>query len=125
MIKKTIAIIACAAGLCGCASPGPVPHLSDHRCQQLVNAADQLAMVGGPLPKAITTLKPVQVYADHGNIVIALQRNARGEEGFYIMPATSSFDPRFASLPGWTFNLAEPSDPYVSNLFEYSRRWGR
>lgn len=116
-------LLACAAGLCGCASTGPIPHLSDARCQKLVTAADQFAVVGGPLPEAIVRLNPVQVYGDHGNMVIALQRNDLGEQGFYIVPTTSSFDPRYGPHRGWTFKLVNPSDPYLSNLFEYSRHW--
>ena len=111
MMKKTFAILACAAGLCGCASTGPVPHLSDHRCQKLVTDADQLAVVGGPLPPSITQLNPVQVYGDHGNIVIALQRNAQGEQGFYIVPTTSSYDPRYRPSREWNFTLVNPADP--------------
>jgi hypothetical protein len=122
MTKKAIALIACGAGLCGCASSGPVPHLSDERAQKLVTAADQMAMVGGVLPDAIESLNPIQVYADHGNIVIAMQRNAQGEQGFYIVPTASSFDPRFVAHPGWTFTLVNPSDNYLSNLFQYSRK---
>lgn len=82
-------------------------------------------MIGGPLPEAIQNLNPVQVYADHGNIVIALQRNAQGEQGFYIVPTTSSYDPRYKPHPGWTFTLVNPNDAYVSNLFQYSRVWNR
>jgi hypothetical protein len=123
MMKKTIVLIACAAGLlCGCASSGGVPHLSDERAQKLVTAADQMAMVGGVVPDAIENLDPIQVYADHGNIVIAMQRNAQGEKGFYIMPTTSSFDPRFSSRPDWTFSLVNPSDPYLDNLYLYTRK---
>jgi hypothetical protein len=124
MIKKVIALalIACAAGLCGCASTGPVPHLSNERAQKLVTAVDEMAMVGGVVPDAVESLNPVQVYADHGNIVIALQRDAQGEQGFYIVPTTSAYDPRFAPHPGWTFSLVDPSDSYLSNLFQYSRK---
>ncbi|MGH7939771.1 MAG: hypothetical protein ACREFR_01705 [Limisphaerales bacterium] len=118
-------LIVCALGLWGCSSTGPVPHLSDHRCQELVTQADQLAMVGGPLPDSIQRLDPVQVYGDHGNIVIALHRNAQGEQGFYIVPTTSSYDPRFRPQPDWTFSLVNPNDPYLNNLFEYSRVWKR
>jgi hypothetical protein len=127
MMKQAFALVACAAGLglCGCASKGPIPQLSDHRCQQLVTQADQLAMIGGPLPESIAKLNPIQVYGDHGNIVIALQRNGRGEQGFYVVPTTSSFDPRYSPRPDWTFTLVEPSDPYVNNLFQYSRTWKR
>jgi hypothetical protein len=122
MMKKTIALIACAAGLYGCASSGPVPHLSDSRAQKLVTAADQMAMVGGVVPDAIEQLNPVQVYADHGNIVIALHRDAQGEQGFYIVPSASSYDPRFTAHPGWTFTVVNPSDAYLDNLFQYSRK---
>lgn len=122
MLKKPIAVFACAAGLCGCASPGPIPHLSDERAQKLVTAVDQMAMVGGVVPDAIENLNPVQVYADHGNIVIVLQRNSQGEQGFYIVPTSSSFDPRYSAHPGWTFTLVNPSDPYLNNLFQYTRK---
>lgn len=81
-----------------------------------------MAMVGGVVPDAIENLNPIQVYADHGNIVIAMVRNAQGEQGFYIQPTTSSFDPRFSSRAGWTFTLVNPTDPYLNNLFQYSRR---
>lgn len=117
-----MAVIACAAGLCGCASTGPIPHLSDEKAEKLVTAADEMAMVGGVVPDAIENLNPVQVYADHGNIVIALQRNAQGEVGFYIVPTTSSYDPRYAPHPGWTFSLVNPANSYLSNFFQYSRQ---
>ncbi|HEV2330991.1 MAG TPA: hypothetical protein VGY56_19590 [Verrucomicrobiae bacterium] len=125
MMKRVFALIAFAAGLWGCASSGPVPHLSDHKLQKLDTDADQMAVVGGPLPPSIAKLNPVQVYGDHGNIVIALQRNAQGEQGFYIVPTTSSYDPRYRPSPEWTFTLAHPTDPYLNNLFQYERRWGR
>lgn len=124
VLKNIFAIFLCAAaGLCGCASSDPVPHLSDHRAQKLDTQADQYAVIGGPLPPTITELNPVQVYADHGNIVIALQRNAQGERGFYIVPTTSSYDPRYRPNPEWTFTLVNPADAYLNNLFEYRRRW--
>ena len=122
MMKQMIALIGCSAGLCGCASTGAIPHLSDERAQKLVTAADQMAMVGGVVPDTIENLNPVQVYADHGNIVIALQRNSQGEQGFYIVPTTSSYDPRYAAHPGWTFTLVNPADAYLSNLFQYTRK---
>ncbi|HXC36563.1 MAG TPA: hypothetical protein VNV43_11860 [Candidatus Acidoferrales bacterium] len=125
MTKKVFALIACAAGLYGCASSGPVPHLSDHRLQKLDTDADRLAVVGGPLPPSISRLNPVQVYGDHGNIVIALQRDSQGEQGFYIVPTTSSYDPRYRPSPDWTFTPVNPTDPYLDNLFQYSRRWTR
>ncbi|HEY1788660.1 MAG TPA: hypothetical protein VGJ73_10915 [Verrucomicrobiae bacterium] len=121
-MKKTFALIACAAGLCGCASTGPIPHLSDERAQKLVTAVDQMAMVGGIVPDAVESLNPVQVYTDHGNIVIALQRDAQGEQGFYVVPTTSSFDPRYRPRPDWTFTLVNPSDSYLDNLFKYTRK---
>ncbi|HEX3627628.1 MAG TPA: hypothetical protein VH280_19650 [Verrucomicrobiae bacterium] len=122
-MKQIIAILACAAGLCGCASTGPVPNLSDHRAQKLVTQAEQLAVIGGPLPSEVARLNPVQVYGDHGNIVIALQRDAKGEQGFYIVPTISSYDPRYRPNPDWIFTPVNPSDPYLSNLFQYSRKW--
>jgi len=128
MIKKLLLVIACVAGFCGCASSGgtgAIPHLSDHRCQLLVTQADQFAMAGGPLPEQIQKLNPIQVYGDRGNIVIALQRNARGEQGFYIVPTTSSYDPTLRPHPDWTFTLVNPNDSYLNNLFQYSRVWRR
>ena len=120
------AICAAAAILSGCASDpansNGIPHLSDPRAQKLVTAADRLAMVGGPLPDEIENLNPVQVYADHGNIVIALHRTPQGEQGFYIVPTTSSYDPSLRARPGWTFTLVNPTDPYLNSLFQYSRR---
>src|SRR5262249_31835807 len=110
IMKQIIAILACAAGLCGCAGTGPVPHLSDHRAQKLVTQAEQLAVVGGPLPSEFARLNPVQVYGDHGNIVIALQRDASGEQGFYIVPTISSYDPRYKAGSDWTFTLVNQTD---------------
>lgn len=123
MLKTLIAAAACAGLLCGCANTGGVPHLSDYRCQRLVTDVDQLEMAGGPLPESIQRLKPVQIYGDHGNVVIALHRDNQGEQGFYIVPTTSSFDPRYKPRPDWTFKLEDPTDPYADNLFEYSRKW--
>ena len=121
-MKINFALIACATGLCGCASTGSIPHLSDHRCQQVDTAADKMAMIGGVLPDAIEKLNPVQVYVDHGNIVIAMLRNADGEQGFYIIPTMSSYDPRYTAHPGWTFSPVNPSDLYLNNMFVYSRK---
>jgi hypothetical protein len=125
-VIKTILPVIAAVGLCGCASAGgtgTIPHLSDHRCQLLVTQADRMAMAGGPLPDEIQRLNPVQVYGDHGNIVIALQRNSQGEQGFYIVPTTSSYDPALRPHPDWTFTLVNPNDSYVNNLYQYSRIW--
>ena len=126
LLLLTVAGCAAAAVMSGCATTTKTadgyPHLSDTRCQKLVTAADRLAMVGGPVPDAIENLNPVQVYADHGNIVIALHRSAQGERGFYIVPATSSYDPSLRPRPGWTFTLVDPSDPYLNTLFQYGRR---
>ena len=124
----TAAACACAAAavtlLSGCASTNSdgVPHLSDGRAQKIVTAADQLTMVGGPVPDAIENLNPIQVYADHGNIVIAMRRDAQGEKGFYIVASTSSYNPTFSPRPGWNYTLVNPSDPYVNSLFQYSRK---
>ena len=123
MIKKSFPLIACAAVLSGCASSSNgIPHLSDSRCQKLVTAVDELAMVGGPLPGDVEKLHPVQVYPDHGNVVIALHRDGQGEQGLYIVPTTSSYDPSLRPAPGWTFALMKPTDPYLNNLYQYSRR---
>lgn len=121
-MKKTFAIILCAVALCGCATSNDPSHLSDTRFQQLVTEADQWSMTGGPLPDAITRLNPIQVYGDHGNIVIALHRDADGEQGLYIVPSTSSYDPRFKPDFSWTFTPVNMSDPYLSTIFEYSRK---
>jgi hypothetical protein len=124
MMKKAIALIACAAGLSGCASTGsgPIPHLSDHDCQKLVTAVDRMAMIGGIVPDEVEQLNPLQVYTDHGNVVIALERDAHGEQGFYIIPTMSAYDPRNRPHPNWTFTLVNPNDSYVDNLLQYSRR---
>ena len=127
MIKRLLLSIACAAIaiLSGCASPATsngIPHLSDTQCQKLVTAVDRLTMAGGPIPDEVENLNPVQVYADHGNVVIALHRDAQGEQGFYIVPTTSSYDPSLRPRPGWTFTLVNPSDAYLNSLFQYSRQ---
>jgi hypothetical protein len=125
MIRRLLLCTACAAILSGCAtatSTNGIPHLSDADCQKLVTAADKLTMTGGPMPDEIENLNPVQVYPDHGNIVIALHRDAQGEQGFYIVPTTSSYDPSLRPRPGWTFTLVNPSDAYLNSLFQYSRK---
>ncbi|HTV42800.1 MAG TPA: hypothetical protein VMF08_19705 [Candidatus Sulfotelmatobacter sp.] len=123
--QALLLVMACAAIMSGCATPSTtngIPHLSDTQCQKLVTAADKLTMTGGLVPDEIENLNPIQVYPDHGNIVIALHRDAHGEQGFYIVPTTSSYDPSLRPRPGWTFTLVNPTDPYLNSLFQYSRK---
>jgi hypothetical protein len=108
--------------LCGCASNG-LPHLSYHQSMVLLTAVNGWATEGGPRPEPVEKLHPLQVYNDHGNCVIVLQRDAHGEQGYYIIPSTSSFDPRFRQDPGWTLKPMDYFDPNLQYMYEYSRKY--
>ncbi len=120
-MRSIILLVFGAFCLCGCASTGPVPHLSQQKYEELVIAADQLALNGPPVAPAIANLKPLQVYQDHGNIVVALYRDAEVERGFYIVPNLSSYDPRLMPHPVWTFQAVNVNGATMDSIFEYSR----
>lgn len=113
--------IICGVCLCGCATKGPIPQLSQREYEEMVIAGDHLALNGPPPGPAIEKLNPLQVYEDHGNIVVALYRDDEVERGFYIIPNLSSYDPRLASHPGWTFEPVNIPGGMLDSLFEYTR----
>lgn len=121
VMRALVTAIVLAFGLCGCASSGSLPHLSQRKYEELVIAGDHLALTGPPLPPAIAKLNPLQVYGDHGNIVIALYRDDRVERGFYIIPNLSSYDPRLQPQPGWTFEPVAIPGGMLDSIFQYSR----
>jgi hypothetical protein len=121
-MNRVLAIIMCVACLCGCASDG-IHRLTYHQSLLLVKAVDSWAVEGGPAPLEAEKLRPLQIYTDHGNVVIVLQRDARGEKGYYIIPSSSSFDPRFRSDKGWTLTRLDYFDPYLDSIFKYSRTY--
>jgi hypothetical protein len=79
-------------------------------------------MQGGPMPEEVQKLDPLQVYNDHGNVVIVLQRDAHGEQGYYVIPSTSSYDPNFRPDPGWTLTPMD-FDHNLQYMCQYSRRY--
>lgn len=119
-------------------TPYTVPEwLSDWECQELVAAADDLALRGGSLPDGlIQRLHPVEVYSDGCNIVIALCRDAREESGYYIVPLISSNGPlgpgcfrewtvrrvRTLNLSGFYFDNLSSDTFYSDRLYAYSRK---
>ena len=101
---KALIIAFCALALAGCASGSKNVHpkaaapesaktgavvesgqpraaLSENERHEVVMAANEMAMRGGDPPEAIRRLKPVQVYFEHGNVIIALDRSIREEDG--------------------------------------------
>ena len=111
-----MAILICTLFTFGCATRNAVPRLSGSQ-YDLFMAADELATRGGPVPKAIQDLHPVEVYNYRGNVVIALYRNDQLERGFYIIPPVSSYIPWPDSDPKWTFKPATTN----ALIWEYSR----
>lgn len=101
-MRAVLIITVCGIWLCGCASRRPIPHLSDTQCREIADAANTLAHKGRPLPDAVKRLKPVEVYYDLGNVVIALYKDDREERGFYYKPNISSHR-REANGPDWTW----------------------
>jgi hypothetical protein len=82
--------------------PAAVPHydstiprrLSDDELRDLVNAANKLAMFGTPFPDhVLQRMKPVEIYNDLCNVVVALHRDAHEEQGYYIATLISSYLP--------------------------------
>jgi hypothetical protein len=95
--------------------------LSQQKYEELVMAADNFALNGPPAPPPIASLDPLQVYQDHGNVVVALYRDAEVERGFYIIPNLSSYDPRLVPHAAWTFKAVNISGGTLDSIFEYSR----
>lgn len=163
-MRRTIAIILCGLCQNGCVShtrmaqpalelsskpavtdtpvildsgfPDDLKPLSDSELRDLVMAADDAALKGGTLPdRILRRMAPVEVYHDRSNIVIALQRVADFEWGYYIVPLLSptgpvSFNTPFRDDRGWTWMpLAIPGlqsfyvDTFYSGrICEYSRK---
>ena len=68
--------------------------LSDTEVRDMVNAANQLAMFGTPFPNSVLQrIKPVEIYNDLANVVVALHREAHEEQGYYIVTPISSYLP--------------------------------
>jgi hypothetical protein len=138
-------VVTCVFTLIGCASPpekncaqpifteskasGAVvepaqtrPRLSESQYHEIVTAANEMAIRGGNPPEAIRTLKPVEVYSDHGNVMIALDRSIRDEQGrrvcfeergFCVQPSVSC-SAITASDAHWRFKPVGSS-----GLYEY------
>jgi len=90
---------------------------------ELLTAVNGWAASGGSMPEAVRRLNPLQVYIDHGNCVIVLQRDSQGEQGYYIIPSTSTYDPHFRPDPGWTFKPMDYFDPNLDYIYQYSRKY--
>jgi hypothetical protein len=126
MIIRTLAIIICAIGLWGCTSVDRAVHpLTYHQAVELVTVVNEWATQGGAVPEEVRRLDPIQVYGDHGNVVIALNRDAHGENGYYIVPSSSSFDPRYrpntGADAGWTLTPMKNFNPDLTPIYKYSR----
>jgi hypothetical protein len=122
MLKRMFIIGACGIALCGCASSDP-SHLTYHQSLNLITAVNGWAAGGGPMPPEVKKLEPLQVYTDHGNYVIVLQRDAHSEKGYYVIPSTSSYDPHFRPDPGWTLTPMGYFDPNFDDMYQYSRKY--
>jgi hypothetical protein len=73
-------------------------------------------MVTEDWPEAIRALRPVRVYSDRVNVVIALSRERGFEHGLYVYVPTSSYLPRDGD--GWRF------EPVGEDVWRYTRRVG-
>jgi hypothetical protein len=91
-------------------SAQPIPSLSPKQCEELIRAGNEMAMKGGAAPEPISRLKPLEVYDDRGNIIIALRRSIREEQGrrvcyeeqgYCVEPGVSSYIP--TNDEHWTF----------------------
>jgi hypothetical protein len=115
-MRKSVIILSCVCQI-GCRSHtqtsqqayfppiGPVPTttqlhneiprpLSDNQLRDLVSAADDLTMFGTPVPDhVLQEIKPVEIYNDLCNVVVALSRGAHEEQGYYIVTPISSYLP--------------------------------
>ncbi len=78
----------------------------------LMEAANNFAAKEGQVPEPIRKLRPLAVYFDNGNVVIALQRDEHWERGYYIVPWFSSW-----AVPDATFT--DQIDP-----LPYSKSYG-
>lgn len=68
--------------------------LSEKQLCELVRAANDLAMFGTPVPEHVPQeIKPVEIYPDLANVVVALSRGTHSEQGYYIVTPFSSFLP--------------------------------
>jgi hypothetical protein len=99
---------------------GSIAPLSAAQREELTRAVDEMAVKGGAAPECIRRLQPVEVYHDRGNVVIALRRSLRKqqgrqvcyeERGYVVQPAVSSYRP--TNNEHWTFK------PLDSAIFEY------
>jgi hypothetical protein len=108
------------------ASPVPtaVEPLSGIELQELVVAVNEAEFRGGSLPDNILQrLKPVEVYHHLGHCVIALQRSAQEERGYYVIPLVSSSTLR--DEPGWTWKqVMSPAVKmtFSGTVYEYCRK---
>jgi hypothetical protein len=107
------------------ASPAVSEPLSDAELKELVLAANDMAIKGGPLPdKIMRRLKPVKVYGDRANLVIALHRDAHEEGGYYVVPLISSFRPGGAEGE-WTWKQVKVEGleaMFSDSVYEYFRK---
>jgi hypothetical protein len=109
--------------------PSPVPTVSEPlsgaELKELVMEVNETAMKGGSLPDSILRkLKPVEVYNHLGNCVIALQRNAQEERGYYVVALVSSYRP-FRDEGGWTWNQVKSpalEGFFSDSVYEYCRK---
>ena len=115
------ALILSILWLTGCASHSHIARLSDREYLELVKAGYDFALESQPVPEPIQKLRPIQVYYFRGNVVIALQKNAHEERGYYIVPPVSSYNPCLEDQE-WTLKPLNIPNEYFSAIYEYCRK---
>lgn len=90
---------------------------------ELAKAVNHYALTGGDgkLPTSVSSLKPIEVYRSHFNVVIAMRRAGGEELGYYIQPWTSSFYLGGEPVEEWSFVPLSGADDVGTVCHAYRR----
>jgi hypothetical protein len=93
----------------------------NNELRELVNAANDFSMFGKPFPDhLLQRVKPVEIYNDLANVVVALHREAHEEQGYYIVTPISSYLPA-GHDGGFSCERIDVSGSYPNFVYVYRR----
>lgn len=94
--------------------------LSSSECRDLAGAVNDMALRRNAMPAEwLRRLKPIEVYQDGMNLVIALRRDSHTEVGYYVVPMVSSHMPSGPDR-GWSWS-PQNSPGYPNSVYVYCR----